>query len=219
MSFLFPSIRNALRTYPRIYPKILRQQRISPFDPLRPGIVRILARPYSQEPPKKPPTPQDPSSNLNSPDPSKAASDPLAKDGTVPPESKADHDPFSGDLSAAPGSLLAEYTTPAEGSKQVEPSSEGSGQAPKREEYKSSADRKRERFARLFTYGFLASLFGGSVWLGRPLEEEERQRIGWGTVFSWLDVEADASYQLNSHPRHIGNVSKSEESLCLLLSH
>jgi hypothetical protein len=190
MPFLFPSIRNALRTYSRVSPAILRQQRVSP---LRPQVVRMLARPYSQQRgSNKPPTPQNSSSDSQSNDPTKGYSDSPAKDEAVPPESKTNLDPFSGDLSAAPGSLLAQYTTPAEEGKEVEPSSGRSGQPPKREEYKSSSDRKRERFARVFLYGFLTSVVGGTVWLGRPLEEEERQRLDWGNVLpTALKVVAD----------------------------
>ena len=193
MSFRFP-LRNALRIYNRVSPTILRQQRVSPLSPLRPKVVRMFVRPYSQQPPgsNKPPPPQNSSSDSQSNDPTKGYSDSPAKDDAVPPESKTNQDPFSGDLSAAPGSLLAQYTTPAEEGKEVEPSSGRSGQPPKREEYKSSSDRKRERFARFFLYGFFTSVVGGTVWLGRPLEEEERQRLDWGNVLpTALKVVAD----------------------------
>jgi len=187
MSFLLPSIRNALRTNLGRSAITLRQQRVSALNPLRPEIVRMLARPYSQQPPgsNKPPT-TDNSADSQSSDPSKSPSDSTAKNGAVPPESKSNQDPFSGDLSAAPGSVLAEFTAPAEEGREVEPSTGRPGQTPKREEYKSSTDRKRERLAKFFTYGLFAGVVGGSIWLGRPFDEVEREQVGWGSVLHQL---------------------------------
>ena len=217
MSFLLPSIRNAVRTNLRRSPAILRQQRISPLNPLRPEIVRMFRRPYSQQPPgsNKPSTPDNPS-NPQSSDPSNPPSDPVGKGGAVPPESRSNQDPFSGDLPAAPGSVLAQFTGTAEEGRGVEPSTGGPGQMPKKEEYKSSTDRKRERLAKFFMYGFLASVVGGSIWLGRPIEEAEREIMGLGDVWHPLSIVTNRSYPRDSPPRHTGNDSRDEENLCLL---
>jgi hypothetical protein len=89
-------------------------------------------------------------------------------------------DPFSQDIKPAPGSILSQYAVAQD--VRLEKSEPESGAPSKREEYVSSTDRKRERMARVFTWGFILGLVGTGVWLGRPLDEEERQRIGWADV-------------------------------------
>jgi hypothetical protein len=184
MSFLIPSIRHAFPTPRTISPSILRQQRVSGLNPFRPRIVQLVGRPYSQPTgPNSPPPSEDKSSTPQSSETVEDSIDSPAKEESVP-ESRTTSDPFSGDLSAAPGSLLAEYTTPAEEGRQVQPSAGGSGVPPLREEYKSSADRRRERVAKFFGYAFLLGVVGGSIYMGSPLDREERGRFGWGDVIT-----------------------------------
>jgi len=81
---------------------------------------------------------------------------------------------------ATPGSILSQYTV-AEEPTSLETTESATGR--KKEEYISSADRKRDRMAKVFTWGFFAGLVGVGVYLGRPLDDEERSREDWGDVF------------------------------------
>lgn len=188
MSFALPSLRHAFRNILRTSPKFFRPQNISPA--LSPFRQQLLLRPrlYSQKnggkkpsspAPKNPQTSQSEVLSSAKPSPQNPSS---AGESPVPPEQTAPKDPLTGDIQAAPGSILSEYTmTPAE-SGQLETASDlTSSQLPKRE-YISSADRKRERITKFFTWGFVISIIGGSLYLGRPLEKEEEERMGWGDV-------------------------------------
>jgi hypothetical protein len=96
---------------------------------------------------------------------------------------KSPEDLGTGDIHAAPGSILSQYTlSPQEQAGDLATTESESGQPLKREEYISSADRKRERMMKISMWGFLFGLVGGGVYLGRPLEEEERERMGWAEV-------------------------------------
>lgn len=162
MSFLLPSLRNAFRCNLRTSTNILRQPHT--FTSLHPFHRPLpIPRLYSQNNPRN----QDPSSTNEPATPHNSSS---------PPK-----DPLAGDTPATPGSILSEYIANPQGS-QLEPSTSGSGGLPKKEEYISSTDRKRERIAKFVTWGCLLSLLGGSIYLGRPLDQEEEQRMGWGTV-------------------------------------
>jgi hypothetical protein len=129
--------------------------------------------------------------------PSKAADDPpqdpLAADSSSTSNTKSSDDSLSGDVQAAPGSILSQYTP--QQSRDLD-TTEAQSALPKRDEYVSSADRKRDRMAKIFSWGFFLGLIGGGVYLGRPLEEEEQQRVGWGDVNSAPGV----SILTNSYP-------------------
>ena len=88
----------------------------------------------------------------------------------------------TGDMHAAPGSFLSQYTGSPQPKSGDVATTEGGGTSPKLGEYISSTDQKRERWARIGMYGFLFGLVGGGIYLGRPLETEERERMGWGDV-------------------------------------
>lgn len=129
-------------------------------------------------------------------------------------EAAAGKDPLLGDIQATPGSILSQYT-PQE-SRDLD-TKESESALPKRDEYVSSADRKRDRMARIFSWGFLLGLVGGGVYLGRPLDQEEQQRVGWGDVPrfcpAWV---TNCRYQMDIPLEHTGNDSSSEASSCLL---
>ena len=170
MSFLLPTLRSAFRSNLRTTTNILRQQHyVSHQLPLHqqlPSTTRFYSR-------------RNPGANNSKSDPkNESIEDPATRDSNIP------KDPLSGDVQATPGSILSEYTASPKDSAQLEAttSHSGSGGPPIKEEYVSSTDRKRERIARILTWGSLLGLLGGSIWLGRPLEEEEQERMGWGTV-------------------------------------
>jgi hypothetical protein len=79
---------------------------------------------------------------------------------------------------------------PAESGQLEAASGSTTSQLPKREQYISSADRKRERITKIFTWSFLLGIIGGSIYLGRPLEKEEQERMGWGDVHLSLSLES-----------------------------
>jgi len=174
MSFLLPVLRQSLRHSNLRHRAGLTVTR-NAFR-IYPAIA--LAK-YSQNHGTQPPSSQSqsdkPSNAINDP-----LEDPLAPGSSSAPNTETNKDPLSGDVQAAPGSILSQYT-PQE-SRDLD--TRGSESAlPKRDEYVSSADRKRDQMARIFTWGFLLGLVGGGVYLGRPLEPEEQERVGWGDVF------------------------------------
>jgi len=95
---------------------------------------------------------------------------------------------LSGDVPIAPGGILAELagesaSAPRDLEAAPESGGGGVGLPPKTENYISSADRKRERIARFFYWGALLGLVVGSIYLGRPIEEKEKeQQPGWHNV-------------------------------------
>jgi mitochondrial import inner membrane translocase subunit TIM50 len=170
MSFLLPTLRSTFRSNLRTTTNILRQQYYVthqlPIHRQWPSTARFYSR-------------RNPAPNNSKSEPeNKAIEDPVTPDLNIP------KDPLSGDIQAAPGSILSEYVSSPQDSAQLEAtiSGSGSGGLPKKEEYVSSTDRKRERIARILTWGTLLGLLGGSIWLGRPLEKEEQERMGWATV-------------------------------------
>ena len=171
MSFLLPTLRNAFRSNIRTSTNIIRQQYYAshqlPIHRQLPSATRFYSR-------------RNPGPNNSKSDPTnESIKDAVTHDPNTP------KDPLSGDVNATPGSILSEYMGSPQDSRQLEATTadSGSGEPPKKEKYVSSTDRKRERIARVFTWGSLLGLLAGSIWLGRPLEEEEKERIGWGTVF------------------------------------
>ena len=167
MSSLLPTLRNVFRNNMRTSTNILyHPQTFTSFHRSLP-----ISRPYSKN--------NRPSSTN---DPSKV---PIENPSTINnPVTPNPRDPLTGDTPAAPGSILAEYTSPQGSQLESSTSGSGSGGPPKKEEYISSTDRKRERIARFVTWGFFLGLLGGSIYLGRPIEREEEERMGWGTVYT-----------------------------------
>jgi import inner membrane translocase subunit TIM50 len=192
MSFLLPSVRHSLRHQLRNNVRALCPQIIPRLHPL----VRTMGahRAYSQangnnQGPRQTPQSQqsnpakDQSSQLK---PGKDPKTTPSPEDSLPAESKSSkssiEDLPTGDIHATPGSILAQYTSsPQEQAGDLATTESESG-LPKRGEYISSTDRKRERMARIFMWGFLFGLVGGGIYLGRPLETEERERMGWGNV-------------------------------------
>lgn len=198
MSFLLPVLRRSLRNS--------LQRNSSPAVPrtawrIYPAVA--LAR-YSQNHRTPSSTEDDPLRN------------PLSPDSSSTSNTKSSNAPLSGDIQAAPGSILSQYTP-------QEPrdldTTETQSALPKRDEYVSSADRKREQMARVFSWGFVLGLVGGGVYLGRPLEEEEGQRVGWGDVNTILGLSMlSDSYRLATHLEHTGSDFRNGANLCLLYS-
>ena len=91
-------------------------------------------------------------------------------------------------MKAAPGSVLSEYMMTSTEQGQLEGEEGASGDAEKKTDYISSADRKRERLARIFMWAFIFGVVGSGLYLGRPLEKEEREKIGWGEVCQFFDI-------------------------------
>jgi hypothetical protein len=177
MSFLLPALRQSFRNHLRNNATILRQQNALRLTPLH----RVSAglRPYTnsknqgQNPPSQRSQKSDPSTD--------SKNDPLEE--FVSSKTKSPEDLPTGDMHAAPGSFLSQYTgSPQPQAGDVGTTEGGTGSHPNLGEYISSTDRKRERMARIGMYGFLFGLVGGGIYLGRPLETEERERIGWGDV-------------------------------------
>jgi hypothetical protein len=98
-------------------------------------------------------------------------SDPPSKDPPGPPKKDA----LSGDVPIVPGGILAEL---AGAPKDVEPLPEGT----RAEDYISSVDKKREQISRYFYWAALLGILGGSVYLGRPIDELEKENLGWHNV-------------------------------------
>ena len=190
MSFLLPVLRRTVRINLRNTTNILHQQHIHRIPRTIP-LTSTYLRAYSQNNYRKPS-----SENTSQPeqsDPPNAAKepleDPLAPESSIPSESKNVRDPFSGDINAAPGSILSQYTSAPTEVAQLE--SESSSGLPKKDEYISSADRKRNFMARMASWSFVAFFLAGAVYLGRPLDDEERQRLGWGEVSPTIDSTYD----------------------------
>jgi hypothetical protein len=185
MSFLLPTLRNAFRSNIRTTTNILRQQYYVSRQIHPHLLIPSTTRFYSKGNPGP--------NNSNSDSKKESIENAAVTDSTAP----KDH--LSGDVQATPGSILSEYTAP-QGSAQLEPSASdsGSGQLPKKEEYVSSTDRKRQRIAKTLSWGSLLGLLGGSIWLGRPLDEEEEERMGWENVsptkLMWLRLVTSRTY-------------------------
>lgn len=172
MSFIIPTLRTAFRSNLKTSTKLLGQQYSVPSRPFRRHLP-FSVRPYIRGNPCR--LPQN-GSKIDS-------TNELAKGPVAPDSTSTNKDALSGDIHAAPGSILSEYAANPQGPAQLEPASEDSGSL-KKAEYISSADRKRERITRTLTLGSLFGLLGAGIYLGRPLEEEEQERMGWGTVKS-----------------------------------
>jgi len=198
MSFLLPVLRQSLRS------NLQRKSSAGVPCIARSIYPAVPSARYSQN--RQPPsnTEDDPLQN------------PLSPDSSSTSNIKSSNDPLSGDVQAAPGSILSQYT-PQE-SRDLD-TTEAQSALPKRDEYVSSADRKRDRMARIFSWGFFLGLVGGGVYLGRPLEEEERERVGWGDVnfIPKLSILTD-SYQLAIHLGHTGSDFRDGENSCWLYS-
>lgn len=181
MSFLLPPLRHTFRTNVKRFAYVVGSHTISTPRSLAP-LPAALSRSYARNserglPQKNSQPPQtDPLSTQE-----KSIEDDLSKLDAKASGSQLSPDALGGDVPAAPGSILSQYTIPQESALETS-SDSGSDLPPKREEYISSTDRKRERLARIFTWGFVLGLIGGGVYLGRPLENDERQRLGWGDV-------------------------------------
>src|SRR5215471_17187630 len=192
MSFLLPTLRSAFRSNIRTGTNILRQQYYVshqlPFHRQLSSTTQF----YNS---------RNPGPNNSEPDPKNESIE-----DTAATDSNKSKDPLSEDVQATPGSILSEYSASPQESAQLEATTSDSGStAPsKKEEYISSADRKRERIARILTWGSLLGLLGGSIWLGRPLEEEEQERMGWGTVIPDEIASAKISYREDIHRAHTG---------------
>jgi hypothetical protein len=180
MSFLSPTLRSAFHSNLKTSSaSILRQQHyVSHLFPFRRPLP-LIARPYSKDNSRTP--------DAQSSDPSK---DPIEVPlSTNDPVTQSPKDPLTGDILPAPGSILSEYTIAPQESSELQASASDSGSGPpKREEYISSTDRKRARITKFFTYGSLLALIGGSIYLGRPLEQSEQERMGWGTVSAQISI-------------------------------
>ena len=177
MSVLFPAIRTAVRASvvarrPLIATPLIRTK---PF--LHPSALSIApaSRTHATKPPPQsgdsPLSPGNTSTTNNSPTQAK--------------------DTLSGDVPIAPGGILAELageSASAPRDLEAVPESGGRGGGgvglpPRPENYISSADRKRERIARFFYWGALLGIIAGSIYLGRPIEEKEKeQQPGWHNV-------------------------------------
>jgi hypothetical protein len=181
MAFLLPVLRQTVRSNLRNTTNLIRQQNIQRIPHTIP-ITSTYIRAYSQNNDKKPSA--ENTSQHEQSDPSNAAKepleDPLAPESSISPDSKNIKDPFSGDIQPTAGGILSQFTSTPTEVAQLE--SESSGSPAKKEEYVSSADRKRETMARVTSWSFLALVLAGAVYLGRPLDEEERERLGWGEV-------------------------------------
>jgi len=179
MSLLFPTMRTAVRTSvlarrPPIATPLIRTRRFLPPSALAPLSILPTARSYAT---KQQPHSGDPSS---------------------PPENTTTNNPptqtkdtLSGDVPIAPGGILAKLAgESASASRDLEAAPESGGRGgggvglpPKIEDYISSADRKRERLTRVFYWGALLAFIAGSIYLGRPIEEKEKeQQPGWHNV-------------------------------------
>jgi hypothetical protein len=186
MSVLLPVLRRTLRINLRNTTNLLHQQHIHRIPRTIP-LTSTYRRAYSQNNDRKPssentsqPKQSDPSNATKEP-----IEDPLAPGSSIPPDAKIVKDPFLGDINAAPGSILSQYTSAPTEIAQLE--SDSSSGLPKKDEYISSADRKRDFMARIASWSFVAFFLGGAVYLGRPLDDEERQRLGWGEVCPIID--------------------------------
>jgi len=189
MSFLLPLLRHSLRTTLRTRTIIPSTHNVPRFPPI--NRFSTLPQRYNQSngpnAPRKPS--QDGKSASETPADEKidSTSEPLGEPSGMPsaqdPVSAEQQakDRLSGDMHASPGSILSQYTIAPEQPRELESAESGAGMS-KRPEYKSSQDRKRERMARIFTWGSFAAFVAGAAWYGRPLEEEESQRFGWGDV-------------------------------------
>ena len=181
MSFLRPPLRHTFRANSRRFAYVVGSHTISNPRSLAP-LPAFLSRSYARDserglPQKNSQPPQaDPLSSQE-----KSIEDDLSKLDAKASGSQLPPDALGGDVRAAPGSILSQYTIPQESALETS-SDSGSDLPPKREEYISSADRKRERLARIFTWGFVLGLIGGGIYLGRPLANDEQQRLGWGDV-------------------------------------
>ena len=186
MSFLLPTLRSAFRSNIRTTTNILRQQYYVSGQIPHHRLIPSATRFYSKGNPGP--------NNSNSDSKNESIENTAVRDSNTP----KDH--LSGDVQATPGSILSEYTASPQGSAQLEASASdsGSGQLPKKEEYVSSTDRKRERIAKTLSWGSLLGLLGGSIWLGRPLDDEEQERMGWENVsptkLMWLRLVTSRTY-------------------------
>jgi|SRR5579862_2015945 len=182
MSFLQPLVRHAARQSLRKSPNILCQK-ISRAHrlPLLPLVATRFYSPAKSSSSSSSSKDSNSSRSANPADESSTTSSPSEQAST--PQSDTTKDPFNQDIQATPGSILSQYTVTEQPSS-LETTESASGQRTKPEEYISSADRKRDRMAKIFSWGFLVGLVGTGVYLGRPLEDEERSRTGWGDVCS-----------------------------------
>lgn len=198
MSFLLPVLRQSLRN------GLPRNSSV--------GVPRIAWRIYPAVPSARYSQNRQPPSNTGDDPPQ----NPLSPDSSSTSNTKSSNGPLSGDVQAAPGSILSQYS-PQE-SRDLD-TTVAQSTLPKRDEYVSSADRKRDRMARIFSWGFFLGLVGGGVYIGRPLEEEERERVGWGDVnfIPRLSILSD-SYRLATHLGHTGSAFRDGENSCSLYS-
>jgi len=177
MSFLQPLVRNAARQSLRRSTNI--RQSYLPRSNLLLPLISNSARTFTSAKisSQKDSSSEPPNTNNSANDPSNPPPSSQEPAATNPDTTK---DPFNQDIQAAPGSILSQYAV-TEQDTSLEPTESASGRT-KPEAYISSADRKRDRMAKIFTWGFFAGLVGTGIYLGRPLDEEERERLGWTDV-------------------------------------
>jgi len=184
MSFLGPSLRNVVRRNLQTSTNLLHPR--SSLQPLRFRQSIPFTRLYSANN-KKPPENKPESTPKSNESPKDAAEE---KESTNEPDfasTKIDQDALTGDMKATPGGILSQYTAASEEKTGIEPAADSGSEAlGKRQEYISSQDKSRQRMARIFTWGSFLCLIGGAIYIGRPLEEDERERIGWGDVYNQM---------------------------------
>lgn len=152
-------------------------------------LPRQIRRSFSDRPPKDP---NDPESGTIRPPDSSVPEPPEGNSRTTPETSStaSSASPSSGKAPRPPPPQLPELGEDLFLSKAEAPSGVGGGSGGGREglpksAYISSTDRKRERLARVLFGSILASILGGTLYLGRELSEEERRHYkdvpsGWG---------------------------------------
>ncbi|RPA98105.1 NIF-domain-containing protein [Choiromyces venosus 120613-1] len=161
-----------------------------------------------QQPPPSGKDPQDPSAAVSDPIlPTDANASPLSSDSTrTPPQEASSSSSTSNPPPSEPQlpelEMFLKETEKAEKASSGGGIGRGGGGSLPKSAYISSTDRKRERLARVLFGSFIVSLFGGVLYMGRELDEGEKNYYktleqGWSAAAFTARVKARTNDLLN----------------------